>query len=35
VQTLSTRAILPGVVDRSFSRFRAFAVNIDQPGKAD
>jgi hypothetical protein len=33
VQILSTRAILPGVVDRSFSRFGAFAVDIDQPGK--
>jgi hypothetical protein len=30
VQILSTRAISPGVVDRSFSRFRTFAVDIDQ-----
>jgi hypothetical protein len=35
VQTLSTRTILPGFVDRGFSRFRAFAVDIDRPEEVD
>jgi hypothetical protein len=35
VQILSTRNTLPGVVDGSFSNFRAFAVDIDQARKGE
>jgi hypothetical protein len=35
VQILSTRRTLSGAVDESITKFRAFAVDIDQPGKVD